>query len=475
MVGRETEFKYLQDALLTAIEEGEGQVVTICGEAGVGKSRLLYEFQNWIELLPSPQVVRLFQGRGRQEAQGLPYSLLRDLFTFRFQVLDDDTGEQARQKIETGFCDVFGTGEDDLMRAHILGQLLGFDFSASPHLKGVLNDPEQLRNRARMYLVGYFQELVKEIPVVIFLEDLHWGDDSSLDMVMHLGEFTPQMPLLVVGAARPALFERRPFWGEGQVFHKQLELHPLSKRESRQLVAEILKFTADIPPELRELMVGGAEGNPFYLEELIKMLIEDGVVVPGEETWEIDLTRLEQVDIPSTLAGVLQARLDSLPGYERAVLQQASVVGRLFWDRIVSYIQSGEGDGDDPQRIPLALTSLRNRELIYRHEESAFIGAVEYLFKHDVLREVTYESVIKRLRKTYHGLVADWLITHSGDRIGEYSGLIAEHLLQAGKDEQACEYFFQAGETALASYANAEAEGYFRRTLDLCHDNRLKV
>ncbi len=139
--------KYLQDALLTAIEEGEGQVVTICGEAGVGKSRLLYEFQNWIELQPPSQDVRFFLGRGRQEAQGLPYSLLRDLFAFRFQVLDDDTGGQARQKIDAGFREVFGDDEDGQMRAHILGQLLGFDFSASPHLKGVLNDPEQLRNR----------------------------------------------------------------------------------------------------------------------------------------------------------------------------------------------------------------------------------------------------------------------------------------------------------------------------------------
>ena len=110
MVGRETEFKYLQDALLTAIEEGEGQVVTICGEAGVGKSRLLYEFQNWIELLPSPQVVRFFQGRGRQEAQGLPYSLLRDLFAFRFQVLDDDTGETGTPEDRGRFLRCFRSG-----------------------------------------------------------------------------------------------------------------------------------------------------------------------------------------------------------------------------------------------------------------------------------------------------------------------------------------------------------------------------
>jgi tetratricopeptide (TPR) repeat protein len=326
-----------------------------------------------------------------------------------------------------------------------------------------------------MYLIQYFQALSQEMPVVIFLEDIHWGDDSSLDMVMRLGEHTPQLRLLIVGAARPTLFERRPYWGEGQEYHTLLELRPLTKRESRQLVAEILKQAEKIPTELRELVVSGAEGNPFYVEELIKMLIEDGVVNPAEETWEIDTTRLEQVDVPSTLAGVLQARLDSLPTQERTVLQQASVVGRLFWDRIVTYIQAEAGNGDDPQLIPHALISLRNRELVYRHEESAFVGAVEYLFKHDVLREVTYESVIKRLRKTYHGLVADWLIENCGDRIGEYSGLIAEHLQLAGREEVACKYFTQAGDSALASYANSEAEGYYRQAIDLSPHDPLRA
>jgi len=466
MVGRETELKLLQDALLTATEEGEGQVVTISGEAGVGKSRLLYEFQNWMDFDSSPDAW-FFQGRGRQDTQGLPYSLLRDLLAFRFQILDDDSGEQARKKIERGFGDVFGDDDEGNMRAHILGQLLGYDFSTNPHLKGVLNDPEQLRNRGLMYLIQYFQDLSQEMPVVIFLEDIHWGDDSSLDVVSRIGEDTPRHPLFLICAARPILFERRPYWGEGQPYHTRLELRPLSKRESRQLVAEILKFAVDIPTELRELIVKGAEGNPFYTEELIKMLIEDSVVVPDEETWQIDLTRLEEIDVPSTLAGVLQARLDSLPPQERTVLQQASVVGRLFWDRIVTYIQAEGSNRDDPLLITQTLTSLRNRELVYRHEESVFVGAKEYLFKHDVLREVTYESVLKRLRKTYHGLVADWLIDNSGDRLGEYSGLIAEHLLLAGRSDKAGQYFAQAGKLALASFANTEAEGYFRQALDL--------
>ena len=465
MVGRNDELRFLQDALMTAFEEGEGHVMTVSGEAGVGKSRLLYEFDNWFELLPGSQAVRFFQGRGRQEAQNSPYSLLRDVFTFRFQILDDDTGEEARTKIKNGFGEIFGTERDGIMRAQILGQLLGFDFSDSRHLKGVLNDAEQLRNRGLMYLIQYFKDLSQEVPVVIFLEDIHWADDSSLDVVSRIGESTRQHPILLICAARPILFERRPYWGEGQTYHTRIELRPLSKRESRQLVDEILKLTDDIPSELRELVVQGAEGNPFYTEELIKMLIEDGVVISDQEIWQIDLTRLEEVNVPPTLAGVLQARLDSLPIHERTVLQQASVVGRLFWDRIVIYIQSEGGNGGDPQLIPQTLNSLRNRELVYRHEESAFVGAVEYLFKHDVLREVTYESVIKRLRNTYHGLVADWLIKNSKDRIGEYFGLIAEHLLLAGRSDQACEYFLQAGESALASYANPEAEGYFKKAL----------
>jgi class 3 adenylate cyclase/tetratricopeptide (TPR) repeat protein len=465
MVGRQAELKFLQDALFTVIEEGEGEVVTVSGEAGMGKSRLLYEFQNWIELLPDD--VLFFQGRGRQEIHGQPYALLRDLFAFRFQVLDGDAGEQARRKIEAGFEDVFGIEGDAMMRAHLIGQLIGFDFSTSSHLKGVLNDPEQLRNRGLMYLREYFQAVSLDNPCLITLEDIHWADDSSLDIFNQLGEGTPLQRLLIVYTARPTLFEQRPYWGEGQTYHTRLELRSLSKRESRQLVAEILKLVEDTPAELRELVVSGAEGNPFYLEELIKMLIEDDVVVTGGETWHIETERLAQIDVPSTMAGVLQARLDSLPPRERVVLQQASVVGRLFWDQLVAYIQAQDHEGSDPQFVPIALTSLRGRELIYRREESAFAGALEYLFKHDVLREVTYESVTKRLRKTYHGLVADWLISHSGDRFNEYNGLIAEHFLLAEREGQACDYFFRAGESALASFANAEAESFYRQALAL--------
>jgi class 3 adenylate cyclase/tetratricopeptide (TPR) repeat protein len=463
MIGRQTEFKYLQDTLLNAIEEGEGSTVTITGEAGVGKSRLLYEFQNWIELLSD--IVRFYEGRGRQGAQGLPYGLLRDLFEFRFQIQDNDVGQVVREKIETGFGEIFGESDEGWMRTHILGQWLGFDFSTSPHLRGVLNDPKQLRNRGLIYLGEYFTVLSELEPVIIFLEDIHWADDSSLDTLNWLGERLHRQKVLIVCAARGSLFERRPYWGEGLPYHRRLQLETLSSRESRQLVGEILRYANQVPDKLRELVVEGSEGNPFYLEELIKMLVEDGVIVIGEEIWHIEPEHLSKVKVPPTLAGVLQARLDGLPPEERLVLQQASVVGRLFWDRIVTYIQTAE-NGEE-EKVPEALTTLRQRELIYRREASAFVGAREYIFKHDILRDVTYESVLKSLRRRYHGLVADWLISHGSERIAEYSGSIAEHLFLANRQEQAGMYLLQAGEAALASYANDEAVCYLSRALEL--------
>jgi class 3 adenylate cyclase/tetratricopeptide (TPR) repeat protein len=467
MIGREGQMKTLQDALLSAIEESEGQLITITGEAGVGKSRLLYEFQNWVELLPPPPV-RFFEGRGRQEALGLPYDLLRSLFEFRFQIQDDDPAEVARQKLVDGLLAVFGLEQEGEMRAHILGQLLGFDFSLSPHLRGVLGDAEQLRNRGRSYLAEFFETLSSQAPVLVFLEDIHWADDSSLDTFSWLAERLSRLPMLVVCAARPTLFEQRPYWGEGLAYHRRVDLEPLSRRESRQLVAEIFRLADHLPDELRDLVVEGAEGNPFYLEELVKMLVEDDVIVKGEQTWQVHPQRLAQVEVPPTLAGVLQARLDSLPFEERTVLQQASVVGRQFWDRLVAHIQAA--GGGSPQMVPEMLSTLRTREMIYRREGSTFSGSREFSFKHDILREVTYESVLKRLRRSYHSLVADWLINQDQMHSGDHSGLIAQHLLQANRKEQAGEFFLRAGQDALERYANAEAESSFRKALDLISD-----
>jgi class 3 adenylate cyclase/tetratricopeptide (TPR) repeat protein len=493
MVGRRTEMDFLQDALLTAMEEGEGQVVTVSGEAGVGKSRLLIEFQNWIELLP--RGIRLFQGQARLESEHIPYALMRDVFIYRFQIQDSDPPQLVREKIEHGveaefrerhlarieksggledqILGISQPGFDVMAHAHFIGQLLGFDFSESPYIKDLGDDPQALRTWGMSSLRDYIAAASLDAPGVVFLDDVHWADDSSIDVIKELGRMTAKHPILLVCLARPSLYERRPYWGEGQEFHRRIELQPLSKRESRQLVEEILKHVEHVPLELRELVVAGAEGNPFYIEELIKMLIERGVIVRGEinsngeECWRVIQAQLELVDVPTTLAGVLQARLDSLVEGEKRILQQAAVVGRTFWDRVVEHIHTQTNGKANGQNVGEMLKRLRVKELIFRREDSAIDGAQEYIFKHDVLREVTYDTVLVKERRVYHGLVADWLLVNSQERMREYYGLVGEHLRLAGRVEQAVRYFLRAGDQALGNYANAEAQEYYQRGLEL--------
>ena len=384
MVGREAELKHLQEAFYTAMEDGELQMVTLSGEAGVGKSRLLHEFDVWSELLP--EQVYYFKGRAFPEMRNQAYGLLRDLVAFRFQIQDSDTAATVRERLETGVGEALGGDQNSdrapkiAKRAHLIGHLVGFEQGDSPYLANVRDDPQQLRDQALAHLADYFRGMAEQLPVLILLEDLQWADDSSLDALNHLALALSEQPLMIVSAARPELFERRPHWGEGQSFHRRLALEPLSKWDSRRLVAEILQRVDQVPDLLRDLIVAGAVGNPFFIEELIKMLIEDGVIVKGEEAWQVAPGRLDDVRVPQTLNGVLQARLDRLPLEERTVLQQASVVGRLFWDQAVARIRSASTREElDEGEVMDRLSALREREMVFHRETSAFAGTQEYI------------------------------------------------------------------------------------------------
>ena len=461
MVGRELEFLQLQKILGDVIEEGEEQMITVVGEAGVGKSRLLYEFENWTDLHLAD--IRLYKGRARLETQNLPYGLLRDLFAFRFSIQDNDSTQIVRDKLEKGF----GEGKLGEKQTHIIGQLLGYDFQDSPHLAGIVDNPQQLRDQAFLYLGDYFRSISEQNPILL-LEDMHWADEASLDALTSLVVNLIDLPVFILATARHRLLERRPHWGEGQAFHKRILLEPLSKRESRRLVEEVLQRVQNVPETLSELVVSNAEGNPFYVEELVKMLVEDGVIVRDEPHWQVETGRLKEVHVPPSLTGVLQARLDGLPEEERRALQGASVVGRVFWDRILEHINEALEDRITERQVTEVLDALRARELIFRRETSSFAEARKHIFKHALLREVTYESVLKRVRQAYHALVAQWLIEHAGEREGEYTGLIADHLELAGKENEAYQYLMKAGNEAATRYANEEAIRFFNRALELC-------
>ncbi len=512
MVGREADLQRLQEAVSAAFEDGELQMVMVIGEAGIGKSRLLAEFNAWAELIP--ERIRYFKGRAVPAMQNLPNSLLRDLFSFRFQIQDSDPPPVVWEKMEQGIGGAASganpaaisrieTGQPQPepaspaphseinMRAHFIGQLLGFDFSDSPFLSGLRQNVghadyvRQIRDRAMVYLIDYFKSLSEFEPVMLMLEDLHWADDSSLDILEQLSAALVQQRLLIICAARSSFFERRPPWKTIETFRRQVPnyshiyLQPLSRRESRRLVEDILQKVDDLPGELSELVVNSAEGNPFYVEELIKMLIEDGVIIKippaatDKERWQVNLSRLVAAHIPPTLTGVLQARFDSLPAAERLLLQRASVIGRVFWDQAIEFLENqspiDETGEDFIDHLSAVLASLGAREMIYLQRQSAFDRTHEYLFKHALQRDVTYESVLKRERRIYHAGAARWLekVTRHSQRADEYATLIAGHYDLAGETGPAAAWYQRAGVRAAAQFANAEALRLFDRSLEL--------
>ncbi len=464
MIGRDGELKILQDAYYTSSEEQVHQAVTVVGEAGLGKSRLLYEFENWVDLLP--EKVWLFKSRAQQEAQNNPFALLRDLLAFRFEIQTDDSANQVREKLARGIQDGLGTDHQAEMKAHFIGQLLGYGFEQSEHIQAAQGDPQQVRDRAMRYLLEYFQALTSRQRVLLLFEDIHWADDRSLDVINQFGYQLADLPMLVVSAARPGLFDRRPHWGEGRKEHTCVQLRMLTQRASRGLVKEILQKVDDIPAPLEDLIVEHAEGNPYFVEELIKMLIELEIIRPAEGGWTIAFEELERFQVPQTLTAILQARLDGLPEGERVLLQRASVVGRIFWDELLAYLQQADSRAAGDVKLSTSLAALRTREMIFRRELSAFREAAEYLFKHDLLREVTYESVLLRLRERYHDLVAGWLIEHAGERTREFSALIAGHLEAAGQPERALPYLILAGDRAATRFANQDAVRFYSLALE---------
>jgi class 3 adenylate cyclase/tRNA A-37 threonylcarbamoyl transferase component Bud32/tetratricopeptide (TPR) repeat protein len=457
MIGREIELRLLEEALTLTMEDGETQVVTVVGEAGVGKSRLLFEFSNWTELVE--QTFWLFEARATEPSMIQPYSLTRDLFSMRFQILDSDSLDVVHQKFVGGVAEFLGEGSQE--QAELMGQLVGFDFSARPAVAEALKDGERFRQKALGLLGDFFTAASRIYPVVIHIEDIHWADDRSLDLINNLVRDNAKLPLFVLCMARPSLYERRPQWGEGQHFHERVQLEPLSQLSSRRLVRELLKKMSEVPPELRDVIVDRADGNPFYIEELIKALIDDGVIVKGAEVWTVDRSRLSELRVPPTLTGVLQSRLDALPLPLQQMLQRTSVVGRVFWDAAAEALSQDAGlDGEDVRDL---LDDLRKREMILRREESSFAGTIEYVFRHAILREVTYQTLVPRQRRSLHKLAGEWLLHTGGERAGELTLLVAEHFAKADEAALAAEQFRKAGRVLIPTAYYEEAVALLER------------
>jgi predicted ATPase/class 3 adenylate cyclase len=447
LVGRDAELAALRDAFALALAERRLVVVTVIGDGGIGKSRLRREFEATLEAGLQP--FDLLRGRADPQARSRPYGLLRDVVARRLQISDDDTIEAAKTKLERGLGTLFEAGEDAPLaaaHAHLLGHLIGLDYRASPHVSGIRDDARQIRQRAFHAAARWLRRMgeLSGAPSVLLLEDLHWADDGSLDFLQHLVQHSADLPMLMLGLARPELLERRADW-PGPTDAHRIELAPLERGASRLLATELLRRLPAPPEALLNLVMAGAEGNPFYMEELVRMLVDEGALEAGAEGWVLHADRLAALHVPATLTGVLQARLDALAPDEKRALQQASVIGVVFWDQALAAIDAA---------APSALPRTVQRGLVEPHKDTLLEGSNEFAFKHQLLHGVAYETVLKRLRQAYHARVAHWLARLGGARAGEMLGVVAEHHAKAGDDSQAAEYYARAASYAAERHAN---------------------
>lgn len=431
LVGRHAELGLMQHHYQRSRDDSVVQLVTVFGQPGVGKSRLLREFLAEVrESIPAPLVLR-----GRSVAFGgqVGYHAFFDILRGQAELLDTDDPALVREKVDRWLSESIGRSDnilDDL--------LLPFNMDGTAPI-----DPSLLRQQVFAAWQTLLTTLAGRQPVILALEDLHWADDGVLDLVELISRSSEPIALLVICITRPELLERRPTWGGGRRNAAVLDLTPLRPAETEQLVASL--SSEAITPEMRLTIAQRAEGNPLFAEELVRMLLEGSM--PGAA-------------IPDTVQAVLSARIDRLAIDERKTLQAASVIGRVFWPSAVAPI-AGLSGAD----VSAALDGLIVKELILVRPRSSVAGEREYIFRHILTRDVAYNLLPKTARQRAHLEAARWFTARFAGRPEEIVEALAEHFRLGGDDAQAAGYLRRAGVKARRLYANADALRLFDEAL----------
>lgn len=449
MIGRRRELECLCESLSTVIATSTSRSVTIVGDAGIGKTRLLYEFEDWLRIRNDE--VRLFKGRADHGRQGVPYSLIRDVLFARFEIAEDDPGEIALAKLTVGFREL--AGSDIAIDAPLVGRLIGIAATDAPYVHGEVVDARQLADRATAAIGRLLALAAVEMPVVLLLEDLHWADRASLDVLRRIRRDIAASPLLMVALSRPPLPEETSLWGENETSHREIVLEPLSQAETEMLVEEVFQNVDSLPEETRRLIAVTGGGNPFFVEELVRMMIDEGAVLVVDDRWELRTDRLGELSIPPTVTGVIQSRLDRLPNAELSVLQRAAVIGSVFWDAAIPTV--GSSLGTSPPDLASTLDALAARDLIERQSTSDFIGIVEYQFKHAILHEITYETVLRHDRQPLHRAVADWMASQGDASVS--ASAVARQYGFGGAELESSQWYARAAHEARLRFAADEA------------------
>jgi class 3 adenylate cyclase/tetratricopeptide (TPR) repeat protein len=462
LVGRDEQLAELESAYARVVREGRPHLVTVVGQAGVGKTRLARELAAALGRRdPAPG---LREGRCLPYGSGIVYWPLTEVLRAECQVSDSDPADVAWSKLSDRMVELLADAPDEPgaepaeRKAALIARLLGIG-SPPPDAPGEGQDPQRARENFFSAVRSVIETMALRRPLVLVFEDIHWADSGMLDLVEYLAQWV-RAPALIVCLARDELLDRRPAWGGGRRRATSVFLDPLTREQTEDLVEALMPGAgAALPPAVAER----AGGNPFFAEEIVRLLEEEGAGDADE--------------LPDTVQALLAARLDSLEPFERLVVQQAAVVGRTFWEEALAPLARAEG-----RDLQEALVSLQEKDIVVPEAGGRLAGEAELAFKHVLIRDVAYQMLPKAVRARKHLEVGGFIEQRAGDRSDEVVALLAEHYGRAASlggearlpaDElgpirgKAVRFLEAAGDAAATLYSNREAFAHYGSARDL--------
>jgi class 3 adenylate cyclase/tetratricopeptide (TPR) repeat protein len=467
LVGRELERRLLQDTFERTVRDRSVQLVTIMGEPGVGKSRLVAELLRFVD--DWPDLVRWRQGRCLPYGNGVTFWALGEIVKAEAGILESDSPDTATAKLDAALAE--DAPDREWLRQR-LAPLVGLAASS-------LAEREEGFTAWRRFL-----ELIAERnPAVFVFEDLQWADDALLAFVEHLADWSEGVPMLLLATARPELYERQPAWAGGKRNATSINLSPLTAGETARLISVLLE-SAEIPAEVQSLILERAGGNPLYAEEFVRLLRDRGLLV--KKGGALALVEHAEVPFPEGLQALIAARLDTLSAERKAMLHDAAVVGKVFWLGALAEMGSLGAAA-----VLEDLHELSRKELVRPARASSLAGQTEYCFWHILIRDVAYSQIPRADRIDKHRRAAAWIESVAGERIEDLAEVVAYHytaardLARAAGDAQAAKeleapalrFLTLAGDRALG-LDTAKAEANLARALELAppgHPGRAEV
>jgi predicted ATPase/class 3 adenylate cyclase len=435
---------------LDELQQGRGQIVTVMGEAGLGKSRLVGEARQ------AHSGLRWLDGRSLSFESATPYSAFAGLLNRLVGIRPDQPDQERYSRLVSALAADLPPARVELL-APALANLLGIALSGDALERVRYLEPAQVRARIFDAVAEWFEAMPAAGPLVLAFDDVHWSDPTSLDLLHTLLPLAARVPLALILVFRPNPQEQA--WGlhetaarEHAPVYTSIVLRPLSEAGARELVANLLHIE-DLPERVRSLILAKAEGNPFFVEEVIRALLDADVVVRVADRWQAT-REIETIHVPDTIAGVITARLDRLDERARRVAQTAAVVGREVPQAALAAVY------ERPDELEPGLQSLLQRELL---REKASGPERTFSFKHVLTQETVYASILLRQRRDLHRRVGAALEHLAPDRPAE----IARHFQEAREPGRALPYLLDAADQAARNYSVREAIGLYEQALEL--------